>query len=155
MRLDAETISKIEILYQSPEEHTVHVTEQVAALGLEGERRLYIFSVFDDFNLTAERRILCSWSNKRPPLTGERHAFFAYSYWQEYAEQRWKLFGLACVCTVLSHRRVRDAIYLHWIWMEELRGVMARKWFVLTLINKRIIKERNFYKKEAAAVILR
>lgn len=37
--------------------------------------------------------------------------------------------------------------------MEEFRGVMADR-FVLTLINKRIIKERNFIKKESGAVIL-
>ena len=37
--------------------------------------------------------------------------------------------------------------------MEELRGVMADR-FVLTLINKRIMRETHFIKKENGAVIL-
>ena len=37
--------------------------------------------------------------------------------------------------------------------MEELRGVMADR-FVLTLINKRIMKEAHFIEKEDGAVLL-
>ena len=37
--------------------------------------------------------------------------------------------------------------------MEELRGIMADR-FVLTLINKRIIKSSNFIQKENGAVVL-
>ena len=37
--------------------------------------------------------------------------------------------------------------------MEELRGVMADR-FVITMINRRIIKKENFDRKENGAVIL-
>ena len=37
--------------------------------------------------------------------------------------------------------------------MEEFRGVMADR-FVLTLINKRVIKDKDFIRKENGAVIL-
>mgnify|MGYP000917331789 FL=1 len=37
--------------------------------------------------------------------------------------------------------------------MEELRGVMADR-FVLTLINKKVISDKGFIKKESGAVVM-
>ena len=153
LRLDAENIkAKSEILYQSLKNiRTCEISGRL--LGLEGEAASVYFSVFDDLILQQKEEFYFHGRNKRPPLDPVNAMLsFAYSLLAGMCGAALEAVGLdAYVGFYHTDRPGRISLALDL--MEEFRGVMADR-FVLTLINKRIIKERNFIKKESGAVIL-
>ncbi len=153
LRLDAENIkAKSEILYQSLKNiRTCETSGRL--LGLEGEAASVYFSVFDDLILQQKEEFYFHGRNKRPPLDPVNAMLsFAYSLLAGMCGAAFEAVGLdAYVGFYHTDRPGRISLALDL--MEEFRGVMADR-FVLTLINKRIIKERNFIKKESGAVIL-
>lgn len=153
LRLDAENIkAKSEILYQSLKNiRTCETSGRL--LGLEGEAASVYFSVFDDLILQQKEEFYFHGRNKRPPLDPVNAMLsFAYSLLAGMCGAALEAVGLdAYVGFYHTDRPGRISLALDL--MEEFRGVMADR-FVLTLINKRIIKERNFIKKESGAVIL-
>lgn len=122
-------------------------------LGLEGESASVYFSVFDELILQQKEFFYFRGRNKRPPLdTVNAMLSFSYSLLAGMCGSALEGVGLdAYVGFYHTDRPGRMSLALDM--MEELRGVMADR-FVLTLINKRIMRETHFIKKENGAVIL-
>ena len=153
LRLDAEKIkAKSEILYQSLKNiRTCETSAQL--LGLEGEAASIYFSVFDDLILQQKEEFYFHGRNKRPPLDPVNAMLsFSYSLLAGMCGAALEAVGLDAYAG-FYHTDRPGRISLALDLMEELRGVMADR-FVLTLINKRIIKEKYFIRKESGAVIL-
>ena len=122
-------------------------------LGLEGEAASTYFSVFDELILQQKEQFYFHGRNKRPPLDNVNAMLsFAYSLLAGMCGAALEAVGLdSYVGFYHTDRPGRISLALDM--MEELRGIMADR-FVLTLINKRIIKGTDFIQKESGAVIL-
>ena len=153
LRLDTEKIkAKSDVLYKSLKSIRECKTS-VSLLGLEGEAASVYFSVFDDLILQQKEDFFFHGRNKRPPLDCVNAMLsFAYSLLAGMCGAALEAVGLDPYVG-FYHRDRPGRISLALDLMEEFRGVMADR-FVLTMINKRIIKETNFIKKESGAVIL-
>ncbi len=153
LRLDAEKLKeKSNILYHSLQD--IRSCESAdRLLGLEGEAASVYFSVFDQLILQQKENFLFRGRNRRPPLDNVNAMLsFAYSLLAGMCGSALEGVGLdPYVGFYHTDRPGRMSLALDL--MEELRGVMADR-FVLTLINKRIMKKENFIQKENGAVIL-
>lgn len=153
LRLDVEKLKeKSNILYHSLQK--IRLCESAdRLLGLEGEAASVYFSVFDQLILQQKENFLFCGRNRRPPLDNVNAMLsFAYSLLAGMCGSALEGVGLdPYVGFYHTDRPGRMSLALDL--MEELRGVMADR-FVLTLINKRIMKKENFIQKENGAVIL-
>ena len=122
-------------------------------LGLEGEAASVYFSVFDDLILQQKADFYFQGRNKRPPLDNVNAMLsFAYSLLAGMCGSALEAVGLdSYVGFFHTDRPGRISLALDI--MEEFRSVMADR-FVLTLINKKIMKPEYFMKKENGAVIM-
>lgn len=122
-------------------------------LGLEGEAASVYFSVFDELILQQKEEFYFHGRNKRPPLDNVNAMLsFAYSLLAGMCGAALEAVGLdPYVGFFHTDRPGRMSLELDL--MEEFRGIMADR-FVLTLINKRIMKPEYFTKKENGAVIM-
>ena len=122
-------------------------------LGLEGETATVYFSVFDQLILQQKDNFYFHGRNKRPPLDNVNAMLsFAYSLLAGMCGSALEAVGLDPYVGFLhTDRPGRMSLALDI--MEEFRSIMADR-FVLTLINKRIIKQEYFIKKENGAVVL-
>lgn len=153
LRLDVEKLKeKSNVLYHSLQK--IRLCESAdRLLGLEGEAASVYFSVFDQLILQQKENFLFCGRNRRPPLDNVNAMLsFAYSLLAGMCGSALEGVGLdPYVGFYHTDRPGRMSLALDL--MEELRGVMADR-FVLTLINKRIMKKENFIQKENGAVIL-
>lgn len=153
LRLDADKLKeKSAFLYHSLQE--IRACENASKLlGLEGEAAFVYFSVFDQLILRQKESFFFKERNRRPPLDNVNAMLsFAYSLLAGMCGSALEAVGLdPYVGFFHTDRPGRISLALDM--MEELRGVMADR-FVLTMINKRIIKKENFIQKENGAVIL-
>ena len=153
LRLDAETIKKkSSFLAQSMTKiRTCESADEL--LGLEGEAASVYFSVFDELILQQKEDFYFHGRNKRPPLDNVNAMLsFGYSLLAGMCGSALEAVGLDPYVGFFhtdSPGRMSLALDL----MEEFRSVMVDR-FVLTLINKRIMKEKYFMKKENEAVIM-
>lgn len=153
LRLDVEKIKrKSAFLAQS----IVKIRECESAeelLGIEGEAASVYFSVFDDLILQQKTDFYFQGRNKRPPLDSVNAMLsFAYSLLAGMCGSALEAVGLdSYVGFFHTDRPGRISLALDL--MEEFRSVMADR-FVLTLINKKIMKPEYFIKKENGAVIM-
>ena len=122
-------------------------------LGLEGEAASVYFSVFDDLILQQKEDFYFNGRNKRPPLDNVNAMLsFGYSLLAGMCGGALEAVGLdPYVGFFHTDRPGRMSLALDL--MEEFRSVMVDR-FVLTLINKKIMKEKYFIKKENGAVIM-
>lgn len=153
MRVDVEKIKeKSMFLYNSLKGIRI-CEEDSKLLGVEGEAASVYFSVFDQLILQQKEDFSFHGRNKRPPLDNVNAMLsFAYSLLAGMCGSALEGVGLdPYVGFYHTDRPGRISLALDM--MEELRGVMADR-FVLTLINKRIVKKENFILKENGAVIL-
>ncbi|WP_432628880.1 type I-C CRISPR-associated endonuclease Cas1c [Brotaphodocola sp.] len=153
MRLDTELIKK-KSLYLSQSMKNIRVCENAdELLGLEGEAASVYFSVFDELILQQKDNFYFRGRNKRPPLDNVNAMLsFAYSLLASMCGSALEAVGLdPYVGFFHTDRPGRMSLALDI--MEEFRSIMADR-FVLTLINKRIIKSEHFMKKENGAVIM-
>ena len=153
LRLDVEKIkAKSDVLYQASK-NIRECKTSTSLLGLEGEAASVYFSVFDDLILQQKDAFFFHGRNKRPPLDCVNAMLsFAYSLLAGMCGAALEAVGLDPYVG-FYHKDRPGRISLALDLMEEFRGVMADR-FVLTMINKRIIKETDFIKKESGAVIL-
>lgn len=153
LRLDAEKIkAKSDVLYQASK-NIRECKTSTSLLGLEGEAASVYFSVFDDLILQQKDAFFFHGRNKRPPLDCVNAMLsFTYSLLAGMCGAALEAVGLDPYVG-FYHKDRPGRISLALDLMEEFRGVMADR-FVLTMINKRIIKETDFIKKESGAVIL-
>lgn len=153
LRLDVKKLKeKSNVLYHSLQK--IRLCESAdRLLGLEGEAASVYFSVFDQLILQQKENFLFCGRNRRPPLDNVNAMLsFAYSLLAGMCGSALEGVGLDPYVGVYhTDRPGRMSLALDL--MEELRGVMADR-FVLTLINKRIMKKENFIQKENGAVIL-
>lgn len=153
LRVDTERLKvKSGILYQSLK-NIRRCETRAQLLGLEGEAASTYFSVFDELILQQKEQFYFHGRNKRPPLDNVNAMLsFAYSLLAGMCGAALEAVGLdPYVGFYHTDRPGRISLALDM--MEELRGIMADR-FVLTLINKRIIKGTDFIQKESGAVIL-
>ena len=153
MRLDAELIRK-KSLYLAQSMKNIRMCENnEELLGLEGEAASVYFSVFDELILQQKKDFYFHGRNKRPPLDNVNAMLsFAYSLLVSMCGSALESVGLdPYVGFFHTDRPGRMSLALDL--MEEFRSIMADR-FVLTLINKRIMKSDHFMKKENGAVIM-
>ncbi len=153
LRLDAERMKeKSAFLYHSLQK--IRVCEDSSKLlGLEGEAASVYFSVFDQLILQQKENFFFRERSRRPPLDKVNAMLsFAYSLLAGMCGSALEAVGLdPYVGFYHTDRPGRISLALDV--MEELRGVMADR-FILTMINRRIIKKENFIQKENGAVVL-
>ena len=153
MRLDAELIRK-KSLYLAQSMKNIRMCENnEELLGLEGEAASVYFSVFDELILQQKKDFYFHGRNKRPPLDNVNAMLsFAYSLLASMCGSALESVGLDPYAGFFhTDRPGRMSLALDL--MEEFRSIMADR-FVLTLINKRIMKSDHFMKKENGAVIM-
>ena len=122
-------------------------------LGLEGEAASVYYSVFNELIFEQKEDFVFHERSRRPPLDNVNAMLsFAYSLLAGMCGSALEAVGLdPYVGFYHTDRPGRISLALDV--MEELRGVMADR-FVITMINRRIIKKENFDRKENGAVIL-
>lgn len=121
--------------------------------GLEGKAAVTYFSIFDDLILQQSDSFKWNGRIKRPP-TDNLNALlsFFYTILANDCASALEAVGLDAYVGVF-HRDRPGRISLALDLMEELRGIVVDR-FVLYLINKRIISEKDFVKRENGSVII-
>ena len=121
--------------------------------GYEGEAASIYFGVFNELILQQKKDFVFQGRNKRPPLDNVNAMLsFGYSLLAGMCGGALEAVGLdSYVGFFHTDRPGRMSLALDL--MEEFRSVMVDR-FVLTLINKKIMKEKYFIKKENGAVIM-
>lgn len=153
LRLNVEKLKeKSNILYKSLL-NIRNCENTMSLLGLEGEAASVYFSVLDELILQQKDDFAFHGRNKRPPLDNVNAMLsFAYTLLAGMCGAALEGVGLdPYVGFYHTDRPGRMSLALDI--MEELRSVMADR-FVITLINKKMIKNNHFDKKENGAVIL-
>lgn len=153
MRLDVEKIKRKSLFLVQSMQKIRTCTDAGELLGLEGEAASVYFSVFDDLILQQKEDFCFEGRNKRPPLDNVNAMLsFAYSLLAGMCASALEAVGLdSYVGFFHADRPGRISLALDI--MEEFRGIMADR-FILTMINKKIMKPEYFIKKENGAVIM-
>ena len=132
------------------------VTEETsldALRGLEGTGATAYFRVLDQLILGDRETFAFNGRNRRPPLDPVNAMLsFAYSLLSHDCASALESVGLDAYVGFL-HRDKPGRSSLALDLMEELRPCVADR-FVLTLINNRVMGEKDFQKRESGAVIL-
>ena len=121
--------------------------------GIEGEAASVYFSVFNDMILQQKEDFYFNTRNKRPPLDNVNALLsFSYSLATSMCTSALESVGLdPYVGFMHTDRPGRRSLALDMV--EEFRSVLCDR-FVLTTINKRIVNNGDFIKREDGAVIL-
>jgi len=121
--------------------------------GIEGNAASLYFSVFDSLILQQEEYFYWDGRTRRPPTDNVNALLsFVYTLLANDCAAALEAVGLDAYVGFL-HRDRPGRASLALDMMEELRGVVADR-FVITLINKRIVNEKGFEKRENGAVIM-
>lgn len=153
MRLDSDKL-KAKSAFLAQRLKDIRVCENAETLlGLEGETASVYFSVFDDLILQQKEVFCFQGRNRRPPLDNVNAMLsFAYSLLAGMCASALETVGLdPYVGFFHTDRPGRASLALDM--MEELRSVVVDR-FVLTLINKKMIDDSGFIKKESGAVVM-
>lgn len=152
-RLDAEKLKgKSAFLAQSLKK--IRTCEDAAALrGLEGEAASVYFSCFDDLILQQKDAFSFQGRNRRPPTDAVNAMLsFVYTLLTSMCAGALETVGLdPYVGFFHTDKPGRKSLALDMV--EEMRSVMGDR-FVLTLINKKVIREKDFFRKENGAVLM-
>lgn len=121
--------------------------------GIEGESAQLYFSVFDEFILQQKDEFRFVTRSKRPPLDNVNALLsFSYSVATGMCTSALETAGLdPYVGFMHTDRPGRRSLALDLV--EEFRAIMCDR-FVISLINKRIINNGDFEKREDGAVLL-
>ncbi|AWB43164.1 subtype I-C CRISPR-associated endonuclease Cas1 [Paenibacillus sp. CAA11] len=153
LRMDVERIKKVTFSLTESMKLLREVEDLEVLRGIEGAAAVQYNSVFDDLILQQKEHFYFHGRNKRPPLDNVNALLsFAYTLLANDMRSALEAVGLDAYVGFL-HRDRPGRASLALDVMEELRGVMADR-FVLSLINKKIINEKGFYRKENGAVIM-
>ena len=153
MQIDVEAVKNASSQLKSFLEYIQNAKSMDQLRGYEGEAASIYFGVFDELILQQKEEFYFHGRNKRPPLDNVNAMLsFAYSLLAGMCGAALEAVGLdPYVGFFHTDRPGRMSLALDL--MEEFRGIMADR-FVLTLINKRIMKPEYFTKKENGAVIM-
>ena len=153
LRLDVEKLKKKSQFLSNSIKMIGDINGLEELRGIEGEAASVYFSVFDDLILQQKDAFIFKNRNKRPPLDYVNAMLsFSYSLLAGMCASALETVGLDPYVGFL-HRDRPGRISLALDLMEELRAVYADR-FVLTMINKKIINESDFIKKENESVIM-
>lgn len=121
--------------------------------GVEGEAAKWYFSVFDDMILQQKEDFYFHERNRRPPLDNMNAMMsFIYTLLAGNCASALEAVGLDPYVGFLhTDRPGRASLALDL--MEELRPVLADR-FVISLVNKRIVSNDSFIKRENGAVMM-
>ena len=121
--------------------------------GYEGDAAAIYFTVFDEMILRDKETFYLTNRNRRPPLDPVNAMLsFAYSILAHDCASALEASGLDPYVGFL-HRDRPGRMSLALDLMEELRSCMADR-FLLTLINNRVMDEKDFIRQESGAVLL-
>jgi CRISPR-associated protein Cas1 len=121
--------------------------------GLEGQAATTYFAMFDQMILQQKDHFIFKGRSRRPPLDNVNALLsFAYSLLANDVTAALEGVGLDAYVGFM-HRERPGRASLALDVMEELRGVYADR-FVISLINKRVMHNEDFIKKENGAVIM-
>jgi len=152
-RIDTELFSKKSEFLQNSIKQARKSDDMDVLRGIEGEAASVYFSVFDDMILQQKDDFRFDTRNKRPPLDNVNALLsFAYSMATGMCTSALESVGLdPYVGFMHTDRPGRRSLALDLI--EEFRSVLCDR-FVLTLINKRLVSNDDFIKREDGAVLL-
>lgn len=153
LRLDVEKIKRKSAMLSESLKKIRGCNDAARLLGLEGEAASIYFSVFDDLILQQKKDFIFSGRNKRPPTDAVNAMLsFAYTLLTGMCAGALEAVGLDPYAGFFhTDRPGRISLALDMV--EEFRSVLADR-FVLTLINKKIVKPEDFTYKENGAVIM-
>lgn len=152
-RIDTELFGKKSEFLQNSIKQARKCDDMDVLRGIEGEAASVYFSVFDDMILQQKDDFRFDTRNKRPPLDNVNALLsFAYSMATGMCTSALESVGLdPYVGFMHTDRPGRRSLALDLI--EEFRSVLCDR-FVLTLINKRLVSNDDFIKREDGAVLL-
>ncbi|RYL95847.1 type I-C CRISPR-associated endonuclease Cas1 [Sporolactobacillus sp. THM7-4] len=121
--------------------------------GLEGQAATSYYQLFDNMILQQKTDFYFKMRSRRPP-TDNVNALLSFAYTLLSNDMASALEGVGLDAYVgFMHRDRPGRASLALDVMEELRGIYADR-FVLSLINRKIIQQDDFLKKENGAVIM-
>ena len=153
LRIDSEKFKRKSFFLMESVKKCMTASDMDELRGIEGEAASVYFSVFDDMILQQKDNFYFKSRNKRPPLDNVNALLsFAYSFMTNMCESALESVGLdPYVGFMHTDRPGRMSLALDLI--EEFRVLICDR-FVLTIINKKVINENDFEKREDGAVIL-
>lgn len=153
MRIDVPEFKRISQRLTNDLEKILACEDLEILRGLEGQAANAYFSLFDQLILQQKEAFYFKTRNRRPP-TDNVNALLSFSYTllAKDVAAALETVGLDAYVGFL-HRDRPGRASLALDVMEELRGVVADR-FVLKLINKKMLSEKDFVKKEDGAVLL-
>ena len=153
LRIDEEGFQNASQILQDLLPEVLRETDLDSLRGLEGAGATAYFNVFDDMILRDKDVFFFHTRNRRPPLDNVNALLsFAYSLLTNDCASAAESVGLDSYVGFM-HRDRPGRTSLALDLMEELRPCFADR-FVLTLINNRILNEKDFEKSENGAVML-
>ena len=153
-RLNVIKIKKSSAFLQETLKPLAEASDLEQIRGLEGNAASQYFAVFDDLILRNKDDFYFRNRNKRPPLDNVNALLsLTYTLLANMTGAALSTVGLDPYVGFL-HRDRPGRISLALDMIEELRPVMADR-FVLTLINKQVVSERDFIQKENGAILLK
>ena len=152
-RIDTELFSRKSEFLRNSVKQARDAADMDILRGIEGEAASVYFSVFNDMILQQKDDFYFNTRNKRPPLDNVNALLsFAYSLATSMCTSALESVGLdPYVGFMHTDRPGRRSLALDLV--EEFRSVLCDR-FVLTAINKRVINNDDFMKREDGAVIL-
>ena len=153
LRLDTEPLKNAASIIKQQFGRVLTATDLEELRGIEGAAAGAYFAVFDDMILNHKEEFSFCGRNRRPPLDRVNALLsFAYSLLANDCASALESVGLdAYVGFLHRDRSGRESLALDL--MEELRPHFADR-FVLSLINRGVIKPKDFTFQESGAVIL-
>ncbi len=153
LRIDKDKFKRKSDFIKSSIAKVINANNMDELRGIEGEAASVYFSVFDDMILQQKEEFTFSGRSKRPPLDKVNALLsFAYSMATSMCASALESVGLdPYVGFMHTDRPGRRSLALDLV--EEFRALMCDR-FVLMLINKRIISEKDFEVREDGAVLL-
>lgn len=154
MQINVERVKKASIMLKESVTMIQNCVSKEQLRGYEGEAASVYFGVFNELILQQKKEFLFKGRNKRPPVDNVNAMLsFVYTLVTNNIASALEACGLDPYVGVLHTQRPgRVSLALDLI--EELRSVLADR-FVLSLINKKIVNNKDFQKKENNAVLMK
>lgn len=153
LQVNVEKLKRASEKLKNSLDHVSNCQSKEQLRGIEGEAAQIYFGVFDELILQQKKDFLFNGRTKRPPLDNVNALLsFVYTLLTNTITSALETVGLDPYIGCLhTERPGRVSLSLDLI--EELRAVLADR-FVLSLINKKIITQKGFEKKENGAILM-
>lgn len=154
IRLDTESLKQASVRLSAKLDETLHCENLEQLRGIEGNAASTYFNEFDKLILQQKDEFFFNGRNRRPPVDNVNALLsFVYTLLASDCASALETAGLDAYVGFL-HRDRPGRASLALDLMEELRSIMADR-FVLSLINKRIVNGKGFFKRENGSVVMK